>query len=379
RENPLRAQALGHHIHRYKLLVFVIAAMYSGFGGGLLGLMQGFMPPDAFTFGTSGEIVMMTAIGGAGTLFGPLLGAATWLFLSDFFQTTLKLGATWKLVLGIVFVLLVVFLRHGLVGGIKDLYRLFSRPRQRVGTRGGSLTGGRDDLAVALAGATAGTVPTTGNPGSATASSPGMRRMSQSVAANTDGVAASGPATGRTPLQGDRTARKLPRHRMRRTDFDGPVLRATGLSKHYGGVIANSDIDFSVNAGELRGIIGPNGAGKSTFFKMLTCEVPPTSGKIVFEGRDITGMTVTDVCQLGLTKSYQVNQLFDGLTVGDNVTIATLAALRGKFKLDLLRSPQSVPGLREQVEYTLDLVHLIERRDTPVSELAYGEKRRLEV
>ena len=65
-----------------------------------------------------------------------------------------------------------------------------------------------------------------------------------------------------------------------------------------------------MNRGELRGIIGPNGAGKTTFFKMLTCEVPPTSGTIHFEGRDITGMTVTDVCQLGLTKSYQVNQLF---------------------------------------------------------------------
>ena len=57
-------------------------------------------------------------------------------------------------------------------------------------------------------------------------------------------------------------------------------------------------------------MIGPNGAGKTTFFKMLTCEIPPTSGTIIFEGRDITGMTVTDVCQLGLTKSYQVNQLF---------------------------------------------------------------------
>ena len=113
--------------------------------------------------------------------------------------------------------------------------------------------------------------------------------------------------------------------------------------------VANSDIDFTVNHGELRGIIGPNGAGKSTFFKMLTCEVPPTSGKIVFEGRDITGMNVTDVCQLGLTKSYQVNQLFTGLTVRENVVIAALAELRGKFRLDLFRSLDSIPGLNEQV------------------------------
>ena len=132
--------------------------------------------------------------------------------------------------------------------------------------------------------------------------------------------------------------------------------------------------------GERRGIIGPNGAGKTTFFKMLTCEVQPTSGQIVFEGRDITGMSVTDVCQLGLTKSYQVNQLFTRLTVRENLTIAALAELRGKFRLDMFGEPaQAFPASTEQVERTLELVDLTERADTPVSELAYGEKRRLEV
>ena len=112
---------------------------------------------------------------------------------------------------------------------------------------------------------------------------------------------------------------------------------------------------------------------------MLTCEVPPTSGKILFEGRDITGTTVTDVCQLGLTKSYQVNQLFNRLTVRENITIAALAELRGKFRLDLFKSLKGVSGLDEQVEQTLALVGLVGAADTPVSELAYGEKRRLEI
>ena len=129
----------------------------------------------------------------------------------------------------------------------------------------------------------------------------------------------------------------------------------------------------------MRGIIGPNGAGKSTFFKMLTCEMAPTSGRIVFEGRDITGMSVTDVCQLGLTKSYQINQLFDRLTVRQNLRIAALGRIRGKFRLDLFRSLRSVPGLDDEVDQTLALVNLTERADMPVSELAYGEKRRLEI
>jgi branched-chain amino acid transport system permease protein len=129
----------------------------------------------------------------------------------------------------------------------------------------------------------------------------------------------------------------------------------------------------------VRGIIGPNGAGKTTFFKMLTCEVPPTAGKILFRGRDITGMSITEVCQLGLTKSYQVNQLFNRLTVRENVSIAALAAIRGKFRLDLMRSLLRVHGLDQRVEHTLELVNLASRRDTPVAELAYGEKRRLEI
>ena len=90
RENPLRAAAVGHNVHGYKLAAFVIAAAYAGLAGGLLGVLQAFMPPEAFTFDTSGQLVMQTAIGGRGTLFGPLVGAAVWLFLQDFLQATLE-------------------------------------------------------------------------------------------------------------------------------------------------------------------------------------------------------------------------------------------------------------------------------------------------
>src|SRR5580658_2665997 len=132
RDNPLRAAAVGHNIHGYKLTAFVIAAAYAGFAGGLLGVLQAFMPPDAFTFDTSGQLVMQTAIGGRGTLFGPLVGAAIWLFLQDFLQAALGLGAAWKLVLGVIFVLLVCFLRRGIIGGLVDLYGLITGKRTKV-------------------------------------------------------------------------------------------------------------------------------------------------------------------------------------------------------------------------------------------------------
>ncbi|HEX4040925.1 MAG TPA: branched-chain amino acid ABC transporter ATP-binding protein/permease [Xanthobacteraceae bacterium] len=331
RDNPLRAAAVGHNIHSYKLTAFVIAAAYAGFAGGLLGIMQGFMPPDAFMFDTSGQLVMQTAIGGAGTLFGPLVGATVWLYLSDFFQTTLHLGATWKLVLGIVFVLLVCFLRRGIVGGLADLVRL---------ARGN----GKRHNATAF-------------------------ESSAAYASAASAVAPGAPVVALTPS---------PRRR-KPIGESSTILRAAGLTKRFGGLVANDGVNFSVQRGERRGIIGPNGAGKSTFFKMLTCEMHPTEGRIVFEGRDITGMSVTDVCQLGLTKSYQVNQLFTRLTVRENVTIAVLAEKRGPFRLDLLRHVANVEGLTERVADTLKVVHLLERADLPVSELAYGDKRRLEI
>ena len=336
RENPLRAAAIGHSVHGYKLAAFVIAAAYAGLAGGLLGVLQAFMPPEAFTFETSGQLVMQTAIGGRGTLFGPLLGAAVWLFLQDFLQATLKLGATWKLVLGLVFVLLVCFLREGIVGGVRDLYAFLRSGRPAPGQ-------GEAD------------VPAT------------------SLTAQDEYKAAEATISCKRVV-----VPMLAQHHAR-MDYAGQILQATGLCKQYGGLAANVGIDFSVNRGELRGIIGPNGAGKTTLFKMLTCEVPPTSGKIVFEGRDITGMSVTDVCQLGLTKSYQVNQLFNRLTVRENLTIAALADLRGKFRLDLLRSLSKIPGLREQVEHVLELVNLTDLSDKSVSHLAYGGKRRLEI
>ncbi|HEX4262373.1 MAG TPA: branched-chain amino acid ABC transporter ATP-binding protein/permease [Acetobacteraceae bacterium] len=320
RDNPERARAVGHAVHAYKLLAFVIAAAFGGLAGGLLGVLQGYMPPDAFTFDTSGQLVMQTVIGGAGTLVGPLLGAAVWLYLRDFLQQDLGLGASWKLALGVIFVLLVCFLRRGLIGGLRDL--------------------------LARAGAAAPDEPTAEAPAlpSATLTSVGPARRRAAVSAS-----------------------------------GAPVLEARGVTKRYGGIVANRDIDFSVAEGELRGVIGPNGAGKSTFFKLLTCEVHPSAGQILFHGADITGHDVTRVCQLGLTKSYQVNQLFTHLTVRQNVMIAALAERRGSFRLDLLRRIDRVPGLATQVEQTLGLVGLASRADRSVSELAYGEKRRLEI
>ncbi len=312
--NPKRATALGHSIQTYKLIVFVVAAAYGGLAGGLLGLFQSYMPPDAFALDTSAQLVIQTVMGGAGTLLGPLLGATIWLYLYEGLQQVGSLGPYWKLILGIVFVVLVTVFRHGVAGALISLFRRRSSLPSDIDDAAGTRVAGALDIVPPLA---------TTRPGA-------------------------------------------------------PVLEARGVSKHYGGLKANSDIDFTLREGELHGVIGPNGAGKSTFFAMLAGELPTTTGKVFFRGQEITGIGVTSVCQLGMSKSYQINQLFEHLTVRQNVMIPVLARLRGRFRGDLLSGLHS-DQLDSQVNAAIALVDLTRHADTQVSEMSYGEKRRLEI
>jgi branched-chain amino acid transport system permease protein len=122
RENPERASAVGHQIARYKLVAFTLAAAYGGLAGGLLGIFQGYMPPEAFSIDQSGEIIVMTVIGGPGTLIGPLVGAGVWTLLRQGLQNVDAIAGVWKLILGLVFVLLITGFRRGLTGGAIALW-----------------------------------------------------------------------------------------------------------------------------------------------------------------------------------------------------------------------------------------------------------------
>ena len=209
KENTARAAMLGHAVPRYKLAVFVIAAAFAGLAGGLLGVLQSFMPPDAFTLDTSGQLVVQTVIGGVGTLIGPAVGAAVWLWLRDNLQLIPGVGPLWKLILGLVFVVLVTALRRGICGEIR--YRWVRRRHA-------------DDICHWLPIA---------------------------------------PSTTAAPL-----AAPLIRER-----HDSPALETHDLARHYGGLRAVDGVSFAVRSNSIHAVIGPNGAGKSTLFKMLLDEV----------------------------------------------------------------------------------------------------------
>jgi branched-chain amino acid transport system permease protein len=160
----------------------------------------------------------------------------------------------------------------------------------------------------------------------------------------------------------------------------GPiVLEIKNLTRRFGGVAAVEDVSFVLREGEIRAIIGPNGAGKSTFFNMLASMLPPSSGEIEFRGARITNLGSTLVCQRGIAKSFQINQIFPSLTVRDNLLIPTLARRYGKFRPAMLRRVAAAGELGAMVEETAAAVQLSSRLDTPAREMAYGEKRRLEI
>ncbi len=129
-ENRERAAAVGHDVRLYQLVAFTIAAAYAGCAGSLLAMLQNYMPPEAFSIEQSGEILIMTVIGGAGTLIGPLVGAGVWLYLRQELQNIDLVANIWKLVLGVIFVLLVTGFRRGIVGGFVAFAQRRARRRE---------------------------------------------------------------------------------------------------------------------------------------------------------------------------------------------------------------------------------------------------------
>jgi branched-chain amino acid transport system ATP-binding protein len=146
-----------------------------------------------------------------------------------------------------------------------------------------------------------------------------------------------------------------------------PLLDVRGLTKRYGGLIANADIAFDVNEGEIVGIIGPNGAGKSTLFDLITGFQPPSAGRVLLDGRDITGLRPDRIGRLGLARTFQKLKPFLDLTVIENIMVGALA-----------RTPD-LKTARERALESLDVVNLLEKRNHFARELSTGQRKRLEL
>jgi branched-chain amino acid transport system ATP-binding protein len=155
------------------------------------------------------------------------------------------------------------------------------------------------------------------------------------------------------------------------------ILETQGLSKEFRGFLAVKGVDLRIRRGTIHALIGPNGAGKTTVFNLLTKFLPPTRGRIVFEGRDITHEKPAQVARQGLVRSFQISAVFPHLTVLENVRVALQRTLGTSFHF--WRSQRSLEVLDARALELLDAVDLARFRDMVPVELAYGRRRALEL
>lgn len=139
------------------------------------------------------------------------------------------------------------------------------------------------------------------------------------------------------------------------------LLETRGLSKHFGGLRAVTDVSFAIGRGEVRAVIGPNGAGKTTFVSLISGRIAPSAGTILFEGEDVTGLPAFRRVQKGIAYTFQITSIYQNLTVAENVALAA-----------------HQPSGRASLE-PLERVGLADRAAQIAGTLAYGHQRLLEV
>ncbi len=155
------------------------------------------------------------------------------------------------------------------------------------------------------------------------------------------------------------------------------ILETQGLTKEFKGFVAVNGVDLRIRRGTIHALIGPNGAGKTTCFNLLTHFLAPTRGRIVYNGRDITGSRPAAIARMGLVRSFQISAVFPHLTVLENVRIA-LQRKRGA-SFDFWRSERALESLNERARELIEAVGLAQFAAVAAVELPYGRKRALEI
>jgi branched-chain amino acid transport system ATP-binding protein len=156
----------------------------------------------------------------------------------------------------------------------------------------------------------------------------------------------------------------------------GEILKTVKLTKNFGGLCAILDVNFSVKEGDHQSIIGPNGAGKSTFFKLITGDLKPSSGKITFLDQDITFLRSTVISHLGIAVAYQITNIFPMLTVFENIRVA---AQSRKTTFNLWAKASSLRDCNERALAILEEINLSGMKDVMADNLSHGDRKRLEI
>jgi branched-chain amino acid transport system ATP-binding protein len=160
------------------------------------------------------------------------------------------------------------------------------------------------------------------------------------------------------------------------TTDEQPILSVENLGRRFGAFVALKGVSLAFPAGQLSAIIGPNGAGKSTFFNVISGAFPASTGRILFEGRDITALRQHEYARIGIAKSFQITNVFRQLSAHENVRVA---AQMSTARFSLWRPRASLPGVGEKADSLLEQVGLSDVGHRRAADLAHGQQRALEI
>ncbi len=306
RENQLRATFQGYPVERYKLGVFVISAVVTGFAGALVGFQNYLVSAEAVSVPFSGELLAMVVIGGMRSMLGPALGALFFILFRELFSIWTP---NWLLWFGLIFVAFVLYSPGGLVGIWATLSkRWWPAPEE--------------------------------------AAAMSKRRIYEGL--------------------------PLPAFLMPKA-LTGTVLEVHGVSKSFGGIRAVSNASLQVGAGEIHALIGPNGAGKTTLFNLISGLFPTDSGTISLGGRAIQGVPSDLICHQGLARSFQITNLFKGLSIYENLRLSLQAQSDGRF--NLWRDIDNYENIHNETAELIKFLGLEGIEDIEGGELSYGGQR----
>ena len=322
RENRERAKAVGINVSLYELVVFVLAATFAGVAGGLFALYQQEAYPEMMYWTENAKPVVIALLGGTGSFLGPAIGAFIYTVIDNSlskhfpYQFDVLLGV---IVLGVVLVV---------PGGFSALPQAIVNLRNRF-------TEGEREKPIEE-------VESTGE---------ALAHIDVARAVESHALQVEEPARGQV------------------------LLGIRDLSRSFGGLRAVREVSLEVRHGDRHAVIGPNGAGKSTLFNLITGRIKPDHGRVVFDGRDITGKPDYVIARSGIGRAFQITNIFPKLSVRQNLQYSMLAN-RGVTVRPF--------GIADRI-YRGDALELLESvglgryADLPAGQLSHGDQRALEL
>ncbi len=324
-----------------KVLVFAIAASMMSLVGGVYALRYPSIDPTVgFGNAWSFQVLIAALLGGPGRPWGPAIGAVLLVLLSDFLVGAFSRYFT--IALGVCFVVIVYFIPGGIAPRIEQLYGVLTRARRAARSASGA-PAPQEPPTDAVADNETGAEMRAVVPRRRSALHPLMRRLTRSGPRLVvrDGV---GPPPG-------------------------AVLSVHGLRKAFGGLIAVRDLSFDIPAGGITGLIGPNGSGKTTVLNLITGELPPDAGSIVFQGDEIIGVRSFEICRARIARTFQLVRILPGMTTRENVMLGRM------FGSD----PTGPAAALSEADALLDRVGLADRAQLIGSQLTYIDQKRVEL